>query len=216
MNRLSTPLQQYRRNVPLLFVIRCLGFGIAIPISVIVDLWSKFGITMTDVGLLEAIFAWSIVVMEIPSGVFADRCGRKTSLLLGCLFWVVGAVGYILFGSYEGFIIAEIFLALGAALNSGADEAILYDSLVELRVTHKYAAISSRMTASTIFLCAFGGIVGSWAHAIHYRLPWVLAATFLGLRVPLVLLLRETPRGGEQVHVRRGLLPSAKGGATSL
>jgi hypothetical protein len=42
-------------------------------------------------------------------------------------------------------------------------------------------------------------------------LPWVLAATFLGLRVPLVFLLRETPRGGDQVHhVRLGLLPVFK------
>jgi len=206
MNLSNIPLERYRRNVPLLFAIRCLGFGIAIPIPVIIDFWSRFGITMTYVGLLEAIFAWSVVLLELPSGVFADHFGRKLSLLFGCLFWVLGTAAYVIFSSYEGFVVAEICIALGAAFNSGADEAILYDSLGEIRATHKYAAISSRMLASTIFLCALGGIVGSWAHSIHYRIPWILATTLMALRVPLVFLLAETPRI-ESVRERRRLWP---------
>jgi len=77
---------------------------------------------------------WNFL-LEIPTGTVADFLGRKVSLILGCM---IGAVGVLIYASYPRFLVfllAEVILAVSYTLISGADEALVYDSLKEIGQT---------------------------------------------------------------------------------
>lgn len=85
--------------------------------------------TAKQYGVLQAIYYLVVVATEVPSGILADRLGRKTALILGALMNAAGAFTFALAGSFFEFAAGEVLFGLGTALISGADSALLYDSL---------------------------------------------------------------------------------------
>ncbi len=59
----------------------------------------------------------------------ADYFGRKQSIVVGLLFYFFGVLLYGFVPSFYIFLICEMILALGVALMSGADKALIYDTL---------------------------------------------------------------------------------------
>ena len=54
------------------------------PVPTIVLFWQRYGMSLTDIMVLQALFAFAMVVLEIPSGYLADIVGRRKTLIL-CL-----------------------------------------------------------------------------------------------------------------------------------
>ena len=52
-------------------------------IPVIVPFFESKGLSLAEVYYLQAIFAFVVVVFEVPSGYFADVFGRKNALVVG-------------------------------------------------------------------------------------------------------------------------------------
>ena len=89
--------------------------------------WGK--LNYTQIFILEAWFMGCVFLLEIPTGVVADRIGRKYSLFLS---GVVGSIGVSIFGlfsNYYLFFLAEFILAGSVAFISGADNALVYEIL---------------------------------------------------------------------------------------
>lgn len=59
-------------------------------LPIIVLFWQDIGLNMLQIMTLQAVFAIATVIMELPSGVFADLYGRKLSLILAGLMDTVG------------------------------------------------------------------------------------------------------------------------------
>ena len=107
---------------------------------------------------------WAFV-MEIPTGVIADKFGRKYSVALGCLF---SFIAYLIYGSIPSFtifLLAEFLVATGLALISGAAEALLYDSLKESNDEEKFKSIYGRSfsfgSVAAIISAPLGGLIAS-------------------------------------------------------
>ena len=82
-----------------------------------------------EIGLLQSLYFWVNLLMEIPSGYLADRYKRKYSVTGGHL---VAFLVYVLFPHAETFWTFLGLLsafAVAMALKSGADQAVIYDSL---------------------------------------------------------------------------------------
>jgi len=70
-----------------------------------------------------------LFVTEVPTGVIADRLGRKRSINIALALQVLGEVIYIFADSYWPFALAAMIGGLGFAFASGCVEALVYDSL---------------------------------------------------------------------------------------
>ena len=71
-----------KRNIPLLYAARLRGNPI---FFVPVIFFQAQGLSMTQVMLLQTAFAAAVVALEVRSGFFADRVGRRPSILLGAV-----------------------------------------------------------------------------------------------------------------------------------
>ena len=75
-------LEGLKRNGPLLYAARFCEYLVFFT-PVIVVFFQNQGLSMTQVMVLQTAFAVAVVALEIPSGFFADRVGRRPSLIIG-------------------------------------------------------------------------------------------------------------------------------------
>ncbi|MCG8415192.1 MAG: hypothetical protein MI746_13315 [Pseudomonadales bacterium] len=119
--------QSLRRNIPMIYGLaffQC--FMVIVP--VIVPFFASKGLSLAQIFYLQAVFATTIVLLEAPSGYFADIFGRRTALLIGS---VIHGCGFFLLNFADDFfslMLFEITLGVSTSLLSGADLALLYDT----------------------------------------------------------------------------------------
>ena len=139
--------------------------------------------TYTEMFSLEAIFSFCVMAFEVPTGVVADRFGRKASLALGSLAF---GSGFFLFGAFRAFpvlVIAEIVCALGLSLLSGADRAILYEIAKATGTERDAPKINARYDAfgTAGMLIAFPlGTLFAGSHLVPYLSALGLVFTATG------------------------------------
>jgi MFS family permease len=161
--------------------------------AVLVPFFTQWGgITLLQVQLLQSWFALWLFLLEVPTGAVADFFGRKYSLALG---GIVAAVGALIYGSvprFEFFLLGEFLLAAGYALTSGADQALIYDSLVEAKKEHESKSVFARAHMFTLLGVMFSAMIGS-VIAMKYGLnaPMLFTAIPFGLASLIALTLRE-------------------------
>ena len=102
------------------------------------------GLSLFEIGLMETVYHISSFSMEIPTGAVADIFGRKTSRSLGKVASVISALFMIYGGSTLAFAVAFFFSALSNNLESGAGDALVYDSLKEINKEDSYMKITGR------------------------------------------------------------------------
>jgi MFS family permease len=121
--------------------------------------WGK--ISFTQVMILQSIFVFSVFLFEVPTGAVADYISRKSSLILGALITGITALIYSSYPSFYIFVLGEILWALSHALISGADEALIYDSLKKAKLEKKSKKILGRYFSMTVIAITIAAPIGS-------------------------------------------------------
>ena len=177
-------------NIWKLYVIKGLKwFMIVMPIVVI--FFQENGLSLQEVMILQGMYSFMVATMEIPSGYLADVFGRKNTLILGGIFCFFGFLIISLSFSFWYFIIGEIILGIGSSFISGADSAILYDSLAESKKENEYTKVEGVAYGIGNFSEAIAGICGGLLAEISLRLPWNVQVVVAGLIIPFTFLLVE-------------------------
>ncbi len=130
-------------------------------------------VPLDEVIMLSAVYYLSVFVLEVPSGYFSDRVGRRRTLLLAAAALIVSYNCFIFGDSFAWFAVAQFFLAAGISFQSGTDTALLYDSLKALDREAEYAqreANAEQVGQVTIAIATLaGGVLGM----IDLRLAYV-------------------------------------------
>lgn len=164
-------------------------FTLVMPIIVV--FYQDNGLKMTDIMILKSIYSIAVVCIEIPSGYCADVWGRKKTLILGTSLAFLGFLTYSFSFHFLGFLIAEIILGVGHSLISGADSALLYDTLKENNKSDKYLIHEGKMTSLGNFSEAIAGVIGGLLAVLSLRLPFVCQTVIAFVGIPAALSLIE-------------------------
>lgn len=188
-------------NILKLYVIKVAKwFMLFMPIVVL--FYQDNGLEMRHIFLLQAIYSVAIVVLEIPSGYLADVLGRKITLVLGTILGFFGFLTYSLSYGFTGFLIAEIILGLGQSLISGADSALLYDSLQASDKENLYIKYEGRMVSIGNFAEAIAGILGGLLASLSLRYPYYAQTMVAFIGIPAALLLIEPKKQRRIIKMR--------------
>jgi MFS family permease len=166
----------------------------------IIPFYQDNGLDMHQIMVLQAIYSVSIVVLEIPSGYFADVIGRRKTIIFGVILGTIGMGLYSISYGFLGFLIAELVLGFGQSFISGADSALLYDSLVDNRKEKEYIKYEGRMVSAGNVAEAAAGIVGGLLALISLRTNYFVQTGVSLLSIPAAILLIEPGR-----HMRLGV-----------
>ncbi len=149
--------------------------------------FSQF-VSLEQVIQLSAIYYISVFVLEVPSGYFSDRIGRRITLGISAVS-LVCAHGLFLGGSgFMVFAMGQFMLAAGIAFQSGTDTALHYDSLVAIGLEHEYEKREARAEKYGLSSLGIAALLGGALGSIDLRLAYVLSLG--GSLVTLVVVMR--------------------------
>jgi MFS family permease len=168
--------------------------NLAFFVPIIVLFWQKNGLSMTQIMFLQSLFSVVVVLMEVPTGYFADIFGRKKSLMFSGIFLFLAMSVYSIGGSFFHFLIAEILWAFGISFASGSDSAFIYDTLKDLKRENEYKKIWGNSIFFLLLAIALANILGGFIGEINFRFTFLFTLPFLALLAPLALSMEEPTR----------------------
>lgn len=170
---------------------------------IVILFYSKNGLALKDLLLIQAVYSISIVALEIPSGYLADAIGRRITIILGCILGVAGFIIYSFTSGFWPFLLAEMTLGIGSSFISGADSAILYDSLIALNKSGEYSKLEGRITSTGNLAEAAAGILGGLlAGYFSVRTPYYIQTFVAAIGIPASIMLLEPDKQGEVIKYR--------------
>ena len=164
--------------------------------------------------ILYAVYDISVTVLEVPSGYASDRFGRRWTLVAGALCAVLGS-GLLAMGSvFAVFALGQFFLGAGAALASGTDSALLYESLADEGREAEVEAQETRALQFSLTGFALSAVTGGAMALVNLPVTFVAAALAMGVSTLIAWRFVEPPRP-DGPRARGGQLP-AMGAALRL
>ncbi len=193
-------------------------------------LFLDLGLSVQQFALLNAIWAGTIVLLEVPSGVLADLIGRARLLRVSAGLMMAEMLLILLVPTDRGALTFWILLAnrvvsgASEAMASGADEALAYDSLVEADRVADWPHILERVMKWNAVAMIVAMITGAilydpvWManirlirqlpHSIIIKLPvlatfgssLVVAYAALRMREPRIHATTVDPSGGSTIR----------------
>ncbi len=164
--------------------------------AVIVPFYTQWGhLPFSRILLINAWFMLWMFMFEVPTGTVADVLGRKPSLFMGAVISILGTLVYVSRPSFYIFLLAELILACGYSLISGAEEALAYDSLLMLNREAESKKVLARMESFKLTGIIIGALAGGViAKYFGLRMPMLMQAVPLLAAALLILSLKEPVR----------------------
>ncbi len=197
-------------------------------------LFLDFGLSIEDFALLNALWAASIVIFEVPSGALADKLGRRRLVVFASWLMVL-EMALLCFMPAGGALVwplmalNRIISGLAEACCSGADEALVYDALPPDGRDAAWTRVLARLMrwqSLTFMLVALVGaatysadFMNKAAHFLQLdftfsketcmRIPLVLNLLMAGATVWSALLMTDTHEHAPDTSGMKALIKSS-------
>jgi len=206
-----TPSQAEWRYV-VLSGLQWLPIGLVAPVLVL--LLRARGLELPVIGALFAVYTVVVIVLELPTGSFADVLGRRRTLFISRILSVVSLAGMAVATDVFQFGAVMALAGIARALQSGPLEAWYVDSVraadpeadVRGGISRAWALEAAALATGAVI----GGLLPSLADGlpaggllIPLSIPWLVAAVLQGLGLIAVLLLMVEPPNGAHAPVSR-------------
>jgi MFS family permease len=154
---------------------------------------AHLGLDKEAIALIATVFSASYLLVNIPSGILADRWSRRNVLVLASLCL---AIACALASSSHGFLtyaVASFIFGAFIASTQGTYDSIIYDTVLEEtgsdgRYTHYYGRLRFAQGAGFAVSSLLGGVIG---HYISLRAAYYLSIPGAGIAIVALLAFRE-------------------------
>ncbi|GFZ31223.1 MFS transporter [Clostridium zeae] len=150
------------------------------------------GLSYTEIMMLNSISAVITFILEIPSGILADRFSRRKLLLYGEIFKVLSLIIVLCTNNFFVLIFNAIFSGVGDAVISGSDEALIYDSFLKDGKEEFYKEYISVVQMWAFRFSALATLVAGFLYGINYNLPIILSIILQLIAIIFVFQLKDT------------------------
>jgi len=164
-------IKDLQKNIKLFYII-----NLFIGLVFMVPIWVNFErriISNSQMAMLEVLGTTMLVVMQLPTGALADLIGRKNTMILGWFISAIGNIGFGLSQSFSPLVLFYVLCNLGAAFVSGADVALLYDTLKEIGREQEFQSITSKKGLFFQISIILATLLGGYFYNINPSLPYI-------------------------------------------
>lgn len=149
------------------------------------------GFNYLDIALFEVFFHISSLLFEIPTGVIADIFGRKFSRILGITIYLVYILIIVLTDDFGWISFGFILCGISYTLESGAGEALVYDSLLEEGMEDQFMKVNGRkeviLQSAAFSALMIAGLIAD----IQYELVFLITGIFYLFGLISILFMKE-------------------------
>lgn len=133
-------------------------------------LFLDFGLSLSQFSILNSVWALTIVLFEIPLGGLADTIGRRKIVILSAVVLNIELLVW-LFAPINGgdtlfifFLVNRILSGLCEAASSGADEALVYNSLEKANLQDSWSSTLEKTQRYTSLYFMFVLFIGAMVY----------------------------------------------------
>jgi MFS family permease len=167
-----------RRLVPLRAGVVLQGFLLWVPVEKLFQ--TQIGFSAASIGLAAAAYAAVVPLLEVPSGILADRWSRSKILMVASVALAASSLLGGLSTNVGTYIAAAMILGVYFALNSGTVDSIVYDTVLEetgssARYEKWIGRVRIAEGAAFAASALAGGLVAGWTSP---RLTYLLTVPF--------------------------------------
>jgi MFS family permease len=163
-------------------------------IAILVIFYQERGLSFSQIMILQSLYYFAKVLSEVPTGAWADRVGRKKSLVLGSFFHSFGYLLIFLSHSFALFVVGEIIAGISMSFAYGADSALAYDTLQNLGRSDQYQRVEGNANSMRHLGFAIFAPVGGLIATVNLALPYLASAIGIFASGLIALTLVEPPR----------------------
>lgn len=153
------------------------------------------GLSFLQINSLWGIIVGVQALAEVPTGIFADRIGRRYSIIIALALQFLGEFIFIFSNSYLLFVFICIIAGVGFSFLSGCFESMMYDSLKANNKEREMQKVSglngSFALAATMIGSVIGGFITASLQLSNFVHAIILTAFFVFLSFLASLLLKE-------------------------
>jgi predicted MFS family arabinose efflux permease len=201
----SAPVVRIRARLrPVLAAVGLQGFMLWVPVEKLFE--TQIGFDAATIGVLAAAYSLVTPLLEVPSGILADRSSRSRLLMAAGVALAVSTLLGGLSTGVGGYIAASLVLGAYFALQSGTVDSIVYDTVLEEtgsselyeRVVGRVRVVESAALATSALA---GGVL---AELTSPRTTYLVSVPFGVLAVLALVRFREPQlhRGAERTSLR--------------
>jgi MFS family permease len=203
-HRTLFPTSAHRRLAPL--VVSMFFGGVALWVPVEKLFLAQIGFTPRTIGLMAATYAAVVPVLEVPTGILADRWSRRGVLVLANVAAALAVIVGGLSVNVPTYLVAAVLVGAYFAMRSGTVDAVVYDTLLEeTGGSDGFERMLGRLHVSESVALVLGGLGGGALAAVASpRATYFATLPFLLVSTACLLSLRE-PRlhaAGEGAETR--------------
>ncbi len=156
------------------------------------------GLSLAQIAGMQTMLMVSMLVMEVPTGVLADRLGHRRSYQISLFMAAMGEIVTLLANNYSEFMFGQFVAGTGFAFASGSVDALLYESLPKADRTvgmqRAKGMLGAAIQAASLVAYSIGGWLTRELTYENMRFTLKLDVVFVGFAAVLALLLREPVR----------------------
>ncbi len=158
------------------------------------------GLSFSQFLIGEVLFSTIVVLMEVPSGWLADVWKRRLVLMIGSLTEIFGFAVLLNADSFAMALLAQGSLGIGVSLISGTNTALLYDTLLQFRMTRHFRRLEGMRHGMGLYIIGFASLAGGFLYAIDPHLPLMLTLGTCTLAAIAAFLMHEPMRDKQPVR----------------
>ena len=207
----------YSSNINKIIIIRfCRNFHLYIHAYALLLL--ARGLTLVQISLIESIVIGTIFLTEVPTGLLADRVGRKWSIFAATVLLMSAEFIFIFARSFEWYIFVALLTGTGFAFASGAVEALVYDSLPpknrEEAMKRAMGRVNSWGQIAFVIAPIIGGLIIGDA-SVEKFIP-AIALTVVALLIGAIVCLTLREPAADSSETRTGSMTLLRDGVHLL
>lgn len=198
---------QYAKNIGINYL-----FTMLLNLGLVRGVWMIYlfsrGFSLLQLGILEATFHIVSFIMEVPTGSVADIWGRKASRITGRLVSIISLAVMFYSQSFALQLIGFAITALGYNLESGAGDALVYDSLLLEDKQDTYMSVLGKQEIIAQGSAVMAFLAGGWLAVHSYTVAFTLSMAVSLASALLSLGFTEPPldhTNHKQRHEATGL-----------
>lgn len=149
--------------------------------------FSHTGLSLSRISLLFALWSFTSIALEIPTGVLADKYDRKTILILAQIAKLLGFGMWFMLPSFAGFLMGLILWGVAASLDSGTFQAFLFDLTQGDRSGRSFNTLYGQSNGASFAGLFAATLVASYV--VRFGFNWLLLLSVIGLGLGLVAIL---------------------------
>ena len=200
----ATPRTLGRRLLPLQIAVALQGLILWVPIEKL--FMTQIGFDAASVGAMAAAYAAVVPLLEVPSGILADRWSRIWVMILGCVALMISSLIGGLSHNVITYVIGAMVLGVYFAFSSGTVDSVVYDTVVEETGSNalyeKWIGRTRAVESAGFVLSSLaGGVLAQYTSA---RFTYFVTIPLVGLAIIAFLRFHE-PRlhqAAERVTLR--------------